>query len=717
MQLDPERQKHDTSSEIQEIFRQEAVSKKDDLSREAWLPIATWWLMKSRAILKMMDLGEELEQVDGHEWTTTISAQQCYLDLLKSSWILEEIILTEDIDHLDIRQQRTTSHLARALDEDLHRHEDKMQVFRDKGSLENLIDRPNLKLTESFEQTIEEAAMNDPFTAHRWIDVDQDNRGSKHEKVMFQTFVNAQLGDRDQRDKSHDAPYTFLLWTMKGETGLFVSLCNQSGTVNLARSMVAEDLKEYERSRVQSTLVLPFDFPNQEAEIRFINAADFDAFFETPKRIFDKMSDKRPHPRELAIFQSPVRSCVDRSLPAPFREQQEKILKSGKYSSCGLRLYESTDEKCWKTTRRLVVSSTPEDHFDIECLSYWLPLDHVQLTVQDSEVTMAWSDCGQLTAESNGNFGKIFYYVYDASKMNRKLTLDFENVFDARAFEDCLLFPTEIPPYAAGLPPQASLLFKVERPSIHQDMRIYRLFDQDDLDQKYHAIVHASKSPSNFHISYIYYVYLDIDWIVDSSGLDRVVISGLISPDYESNMRRMQYEPKYGPQIQDPIPDFKEVVESPSTVLLSLGCKHNFAKFMYALTGWQLVYYHLVPKLALPSNKTHKDVGVQLWAKFPATETDQSCIRLAVRFNSPTTPEPQRWLTAHLSTQHSSKKDDLTLKDVAVWRGSHVDIAEMMATREGPHGATPDRRGCKVTITFGRAEHKEEFVQLVFGRR
>ena len=715
IQPDRERQKHNASPKIQEIFRED-FALKGEIGRGTWLSFATWWMMKSRAVLKMLETGEQSRKADEYEWTTTTSTQQCYADLLKSSWILEEIVLTEDIDHLDVHQQRTVSHLARALDDDLRKFQENMRVFRDQGSLENLSDRPNLKLAETFEQTIEEAAMNDPSPAHRWFDVDQEYRGAKHEKVIFQTFVNAQLGDKDWRDKSHDAQFTLLLWTMRGETGLFVSLCNQSGTVNLARSMVAEDLKEYERGRVQSTLVLPFDFPNQEADICFVNAADVHAFFRTPKRIFDRMSDKRPRPRELAIFQDSIKSCVDRSLCAPYREQQDKVLRSGKYSSCGLRLYESTDEKCWKTTRRLVISSTAEDDFDIECLSYWLPLDQIQLTVQDGEVTMTWSDCGQLMDKTEGSWDTKYYFIYNATRPNRKLTLEFENVLAARTFEDCLLFPTEIPPYATGFPPQASLLFKVERPSVHQDIRIYRLFDQDDLDNKYHAIVHAFKSPSNFHVSYIYFVYLDIDWIVENSSLDRIELPGLVAPDYESTMRRLPYKPQYYPEKKDPIPEFKEVVEITRTAQLPLGCIHNLSKFMYTLTSWQLVYYHIVPKLSLPNEK-HKNVGVQIWTKAPISETDQSCIRLAVRFNPAGAQEERRWLTASLSTQHSSKKDDLDLKNVTVWRGSHVDVAEMTATREGQHGSTPERRSCKISVTFGKTEHKEEFVQFVFGRR
>ena len=742
VQPDSAQQKHDAAANIQESFREDYDSKKKEVSLESWLCIATWWMIKSRAILK---LSQPEEEASGTHWTTTTSSQQCYADLLKSSWILEEIIMT-DPEIFDAHQRRTLSHLGRALDEDLTEYREEMAVFRDGAGMDSLTNKPSLKLTETFEQTIEEQAMNDPSSAHRWIDVDQDDRGSKDEKIIFQTFVNAQLGDKDQRDKSRDAPYTLLLWTMRGETGLFVSLCNQSGTVNLARSVVAEDLKEYERGRVASTLVLEFDFPNQQVEIRFVNADDVHDFFKTPKRIFDKMSDQRPRPGEVAIFQNPIQSCTDRSLPAPYRAQQDKLLKSGKYSSCGLRLYESSDEQCWKTTRRLVVSSTPEDDFEIECLSYWLPLDQIQLTVHKCEVTLAWSDCGQLMYTTEGNWDGKYYFIYNPDRPNRKLILQFESIFDASSFEECLLFPTEIPPYAAGFPPQVSLLLKIERPSVHQDIRIYRLFDQDDLDNKYHAIVHAHKSPHNFHISYIHYVYLDIDWIFsdyNSRNLDQIEFPDLISPDYQSSLRRLPYEPRYCQQPnkmdqqrqQDPIPIFKSVIESSRTANLSLGCQHNLAKFMYALTGWQLIFYHLCPKINLPGNERHKNVPIQLWAKLPTSEVESSALRLAIRFpnpisshSHPSSPsssvpaafERRRWMTAELSMQHSSgRRDELELKDATVWRGSHVDIVEMIAMREGGAGGSmaPDRRRCKIVLAFGEGGDREQFVQLVFGRR
>lgn len=49
------------------------------------------------------------------------------------------------------------------------------------------------------------------------------------------SFVDAQLGRKDERSKSLGAPYLLLLWAKTGESEIFVSLCNQSGTLNLCR--------------------------------------------------------------------------------------------------------------------------------------------------------------------------------------------------------------------------------------------------------------------------------------------------------------------------------------------------------------------------------------------------------------------------------------------------------------------------------------------------
>ena len=108
----------------------------------------------------------------------------------------------------------------------------------------------DLHLLESFEQTIEveesiPAAIVDPISALRWFETDQHNAGKQDEKVLFRTFVNAQLGNRNNRSKSPSDPYMLLVWTVADYCDIFVSLCNHRGSVNLSRKLAAEDLERY----------------------------------------------------------------------------------------------------------------------------------------------------------------------------------------------------------------------------------------------------------------------------------------------------------------------------------------------------------------------------------------------------------------------------------------------------------------------------------------
>ena len=95
-------------------------------------------------------------------------------------------------------------------------------------------------------------------------------------------FVNAQVGCKDERVKSQNAPYMLILWTRQGECEIFVSLCNQRSTLNLSRicklrrivesrdyvctdSTVVniQDLEGYEQQG-KADLEMSIAFPSQE---------------------------------------------------------------------------------------------------------------------------------------------------------------------------------------------------------------------------------------------------------------------------------------------------------------------------------------------------------------------------------------------------------------------------------------------------------------------
>jgi hypothetical protein len=69
----------------------------------------------------------------------------------------------------------------------------------------------------------------------RWITVEQADAGEEDEKVLFRTFVNAEIGAKRYRMRKKGAPYMLLLSTKEGESEPKVTICNQSGTLCLQR--------------------------------------------------------------------------------------------------------------------------------------------------------------------------------------------------------------------------------------------------------------------------------------------------------------------------------------------------------------------------------------------------------------------------------------------------------------------------------------------------
>ncbi|KAK4692952.1 hypothetical protein P7C71_g4350, partial [Lecanoromycetidae sp. Uapishka_2] len=485
-----------------------------DGSTQEWLRLAIWWLVKSRIIGRLLaQNGAQRRRTDAsvhdYNWESTISSVQAYADLLKCSWILEEIILgaSSEMGLASKNIRRLVKDLARSLDRDLIRRRDNSPEFP--AFEDELLLKQNLSLIESFEQTIEAKenvpnAMDDLADAHRWLEVDDDNAGLPHERVKFRTFVNAQIGSKDYRSKSSSAPYMLLLWTTVDESDLLVSLCNQQGTVNLSRTLLRSDLEAYEK--VNETTPFVIEFPSQEAEVMFLTSQDILDFSELPRQHFQAMKQREPHAGELAIFQAPLSAYSETSPSRQVREQHTPSMAASKTSSCGLRLYETVSDKYWRITRRLVISSAP-DSADPHCISHWLPLDCVRVAVEDAKATVSWSDCGKLQEFGDGKFGVHYSYRYKPEEPNRKIHLEFRNALDAQNLEQCLLYPTEMPP---------QLSTKLDIPYAFQNNRTYRLFDVDEPNKGYHAIASTMKSPQGPHMTQLHYIYRDYDWIIKS---------------------------------------------------------------------------------------------------------------------------------------------------------------------------------------------------------
>ena len=706
-----EREKHNVPSEVQEYFMRSVDSVKPPFSLEIWLRLAIWWLVKSRSIFDLLAQSEVKRRgtdtsQQPNRWHSTVSAGQAFIDLLKSSWILEELVLVriadEEFAYFSIRK------MIKDLSVSLHNDfQESRKVDPNSESFERCsLLKYDLHLLESFQQTVEAeesipAAIDDPDSAHRWFEIDQDNAGMHHEKVLFRTFVNAQLGERSNRSKSPSAPYMLLLWTAADSCDLFISLCNHRGSVNLSRKIAAGDLEKYEAG--DDPTLFSINFPAQEAEIRFLSSQDAAGFFTQPLVFFAALKQIKPRPGELAIHQTAL-STYSEPYPLAVREEvRPSNMASSATSACGLRVYESTPDKCWKTTRRLVINAPP-DSTKPECVSYWLPADQIKMVVEGTKVTVRWSDCGRLIKKELGNRLFHYSYIYKADDPNRKINLDFRSPSDAQDFGKCLLLPTEMPP---------QMTTKLVIPSAFQDIRIFRLEDVDEPDRRYHSMALTKKNPKGPHTTEIYYAYRDLDWILShKNGTPSVIDFPILQTShYVSTMPRLQGMPNES----DPTPEFSDVESNFRKAHFELGCDHDLRRFMHCLTGWTLKFFrpllklHLVETghLLMNPKEQYKGVCVQLWEK--AAEEGPPRMQLAVRLSEETTLP---WITASLlnarcRSEHASMSHNVEFPSLLLNRGVEIDTKHMTATtRGGTKEDSTNRKQWKMTLIFVNTERK-----------
>ena len=683
------------------------MSLKLDFSTEQWLRLATWWIIKSRIVRRLLlQSGSQPRKTDTSlyrgGWERSISEQQAYADLRKASWIFEEILGSagneESFSYVSVRQ--VIKDLTMNLDKDFRKIRDIESAQPSVGH--DMLLKQDLSLLESFQQEVEAKegvpfAMDDPSSPHRWFNTDQDNAGTSQERVMFRTYVNAQLGDRELRSKSSNAPYMLLTWTAAHESDIMISLCNHRGTLNLSRKFLIEDLEKNEGADAKT--IFQFDFPSQEAEIMFLSDEDVSEFFNQPRIFFAAMKKKAPKPGELAIFQAPLSAYADSYVQVNPKGRLPSRMDSRKTSSCGIRLYELTHDQCWKTTRRLVISPPP-DSPDPACASFWLPRDHVRILLDGFHATVSWSDCGHLQAVPDSNYGGHHAFTYRAELPNRKVHLHFASETDARKFKATLLFPAEIP---------SQIAMKDDLAFDSHTVRLYRLVDADEPDHnRYHAIALTRRSPQGPQMTKLVYAYRDLDWIIATKHGRPCMIDlyGIYVPQYVSTLPRLQYKPTSA----DISPEFSHAVQDASharTTRFELGCDHNVTRFMHKLIGWKLKFFRPVNKLVTidtsyficSPKETFKSVIVQIWEK--ESVEGPSRIQLAVRLDGRIS---DRWVTASITdNNYGIKSSTVEIDHLAIQRGVGIDTKGMTAKRPAKHPVDEQgltKRKWKIAITF-----------------
>ena len=236
----------------------------------------------------------------------------------------------------------------------------------------------------------------------RWITVEQDDAGEEDETVIFRTFVNAAIGGKRSRVRSKGAPYMLLLSTKEGESEPKVTICNQSGTLGLTRDINVDDLQDLNVSespfsdspQLINQKLIPLNFGQMNVAVAFTNELDITRFRRIPQAYFDAV--KRREPRQLTeratetlLFKSSVEifEQLKASTMKPMSPQQQ-------HRSCDIRVLETTTKEGWRTTRRLVISSSAAEKRPW-CIEFFLPLSRVQMTRQDlaRQTMIKWSDC------------------------------------------------------------------------------------------------------------------------------------------------------------------------------------------------------------------------------------------------------------------------------------------------------------------------------------
>ena len=676
------RGKFQMDAKVRAAFRR-SFEMEDKYVPEVWLRAATWWLVKSRTICNLLSR-DQIRRTDESQ----VSTEQAFIDLLKSSWILEEIVLDRIGDKCLDYYYREIRELASSLDSDL-------RGFRNTFQAQDLLNR-DFALLESVEQSIEAKdnipnATNDLSTSFRFFQVDIE---AIHERILYRTFVDARLGHGSERTSSSRALYMLLLWMRNGESSLFISLCNLRGTVNLSRQVVPKDMDTIlSGNHVDLMMSNEITFASQESEIIFLSEQDMIQFWDIPRKFFAAVKDSYPVEGELTVYKSPIMSykeIQDMKSPRAVANTMPENIVGGE-----LQVHESMLEMWWKTTRRLAVVSPPYAAKPV-CTSHWLPLDHVNILVEGSRVTVTWSDCGQPQTATR-NYNTVGSYVYNPNEPNRKIHLDFENALQARIFEDSLLFPTEM---------SFQVTLKLGIPSALQDVRIYGIFDANEADQHYYAITSTKKSKSGHRMTEIYFVYKDIDWCFKTQDNTPLIVDfpHLGVPLYLSTRPKLPHKLT----ASDVKPVFKEVTMGQRPAHLELSCDHDLVNFMLTLTGWRLKFFRAVPKFVLAdtshlirtSREQHKDVELQLWEQ--GKEEGQSRMQLCVRLNADT---KNRWITASLfevtyRVEILRSKQTILLQKLDIQRGVEVDTKTMMAGTRGIQARPTTKKQWKVELTF-----------------
>ncbi|CAG8266757.1 unnamed protein product [Penicillium salamii] len=706
IRVEPQNQLHRPSPEILKLF-EVSVNYELQIRRliaRDWLRVATWWLLKARATLANCNRHIYFSARGSLTPSTESKSNgnQAYLDILKASYVLYDIVLADAASPAPLldEDRKSIVELSENLNEELSQY-----TSIDIPELSSL-QAQNTELWEPMqpEETPDNGIDLDLGLENlRWVAVDLEDAGNEHEKVLYRTFVNAGIGGKKSRMRTKGAPYMLLLATREGESEPKIVLCNQSGTLCLERDFTLEDLPPlvqlsnstltgFPGSRVLEPI--PFKFEEMSVSISFQFQADLSHCINISKAYFDAVAQREPvdstNFTETVIFKSSVEVFEQLNTPTMKSMNPPVMLKS-----CEVRILERSFGESWRNTRRMVISSSAAEKAP-RIIELFMPLSGVLIKRDDSsrQVLLQWSDtCQARSDKTDGNYNTLHSYVYDETAPNLGIGLQFSKQELAEEFQGAVLEMNFRHGFSWSQPGSSGL--------------VYDLVDAGTEHKQYKAIL-VLRNRTYWQYSDLYFVYRDADYTYDHTT-HSICFPRIYCTDYISTHVDQLYQP------ETPV-TFSHCEKKTNQTTIEFGTEVTARSFLTSLSPlYELLYSRRVQNLSTKTNailgfqKLGKgNIELQVWRR-------GTSFQLAARWYGTVS---DKWFTMAIPSAFVDASKDNTrviLPRTTFLRGATLDMMNIMA--RAPKSPNVKNKEAAISISFQASEDRDGFLAVLQGQQ
>ncbi|KAJ5960884.1 uncharacterized protein N7479_008034 [Penicillium vulpinum] len=706
IRFEPQNQLHRPTAEALKVF-EASVNDGLQITRlitRDWLRVATWWLLKARATLANCNRHNYVSARGSLSPSTESksTSHQAYLDLLKASYILYDIVLEEEAPSLLVDEDRKSiAELSEGINEELSQYTSIDIPEPSTLHTQNLAIWEPMQPEETWDGGIDLDLGLDNL---RWIAVDLEDAGSEQEKVLFRIFVNAGIGGKKSRMRTKGAPYMLLLATREGESEPKIVLCNQSGTLCLERDLVLDDLPPliqlanaaltgFPGARISEPV--PIKFEDMSVSISFQFDGDLAQFINIPKAYFEAVWQREPVDAteftESVIFKCSVDMFEQLNTPTMKSMNPPIVVKS-----CEVRILERSFGEAWRSIRRIVITSSAAEKSP-RTMELFMPLSGVQINRGDMsrQMLLQWSDtCQARSDKTDGNYNTLHSYVYDDTAPNIGVGIQFGSHEDAENFEKAVL-EMNLRPEFSWLQPSGSGL-------------IYNVIDAGTEHKQYKAVL-VFRTRTSWRYSDLYYIYRDTDYTYDYSSFS-IHFPYIYCTDYISTHVDQLYHPESAVT-------FSHCDKKTSKTTVKFSNDLEARSFLSSLSPlYELLYCRRIHSLSTKSNPLlfgfqisgKGSADVQLWRRGTA-------FQLAARWDDSV---PDKWLTMAVPSKFidSSKENtQVSLPRLPYLRGMTLDMMNVMA--RSPKNSNSKNKEGAMSISFQTSKDRDEFLAVLQGQQ